>query len=282
MNNFNVNDIISHYTTIETAVEHILFKWNFKVSKLLNSKDPFEYNLKTTGYGGFRSDDEQREKEIDDSARTILDKLNSKLNSTRFTCFCQNSCEIFTDNPCDDYGYARPRMWAEYCNHHTGCCLLLSKSKLKEYLEDNYKDKYLLRNIEYCDSNTLNMNFPHVSTELIRELGERNALLKESDKFDNSIFQKHKDFEQEKELRLVIFCEGENDIFIPIKDIIRGIVVSEQISAFHNEYLMKFTSDNDLKLFTIDWGYGSINIYNIHELNKRMAESIEKSIFTDY
>ncbi len=256
LKSLEIEDIISHYTNINTAVENILFTGCLRVSSLQKTNDPFEYLEIPISYGGtvdiFSHKKEQEQ--IKQFALKSIQTISDSVKRLKIACFCRNDIEeINNGSYFDGFGFSRPRMWAQYGESHKGCCLLFTKKKLIENISKKSLTHYH-REVRYYNSVDLNKMFPHGSYDGIRKLGESEYLKSLKKQFINKyIFTKHSDFENENEYRIVLDTESDEPEYISINNCIFGIVISEKISKFHEKYLKEYSKRNDIPLIIISW-----------------------------
>jgi hypothetical protein len=108
-----------HYTTLETALVHILPSQRLRLSPFSEMRDPREYNRWLPATAGFS------ELSGDVLARAWdrqSDRLNMLLNEFKLLSFT-------TDSECDEgtygRGFARSRLWDAYAQRGSGVCLVL-------------------------------------------------------------------------------------------------------------------------------------------------------------
>ena len=117
-----------HYTSKETALEHILSSGKIRLNLFRNLNDPREskdwnFSVKSP------KDTELTNKIFFDIQR---DATNYVKNRCKVLCMVKDDARI---NPNSiDYmfhrGFSKPRMWAQYGKDHTGVCLIIDREKL--------------------------------------------------------------------------------------------------------------------------------------------------------
>ena len=252
-------DILSHYTKMSIAQNYILDKGTLKFSSMLKQYDPFEYKDIEITYGGMkqRHSTDKEEQKAEESIRAIR-RIN---RSYKIACFCKNkksSSNIIKNY--EYYGFARPRMWAQYSELHKGCCLIFSR----KVIFDNIRMKgfnFFRRGIRYYDSYRLNMMYPNGSYDGIREYGfEKYSKLAIRAYRNNYLFVKHKDFVQENEYRIALQCEKKGNVYIPVKNAIVGIVISDKVKTQDYKGIYEYSTKNKIPLFEISWDYRYIDL----------------------
>ncbi|MEF3306259.1 DUF2971 domain-containing protein [Paenibacillus sp. GYB003] len=124
------NKYLYHYTTNETALEHILTSNELRFSPLIKTNDPKETKDWQFSY---RIDSIDRNKELPDIAHLFKEELQRRC---KVVCFTRDDPRKFVSGQSRilHRGYCRPRMWAQYANNHTGVCLVFDKSKLNDLI----------------------------------------------------------------------------------------------------------------------------------------------------
>ncbi|MDF3027477.1 MAG: hypothetical protein K0S23_1784 [Fluviicola sp.] len=114
---FTDQDTIYHYTSLNIAIEHILFEKQLRFSPRIHSNDPIEFLKSMTGKGGqYRDLEHMLEVEgrtADDSNKISLG-LKEKFNQVKQLCFCRNESLEKTQGQSsfyeEYYGFLKPRM----------------------------------------------------------------------------------------------------------------------------------------------------------------------------
>jgi len=246
---------ICHYSTIETAIQKILFTNKLKFSSVKMVNDPFEYFDITIGYGGklpLNFDNKIRE-EMNRQLLSIMRKSVDKCQNYKIACFCRNEEGANLHHfSYDKLGFAKPRMWTQYGDSHKGCCIVFDKTKLEENIRHQGINIVKSSSIEYLNSYDLFKNYPHGDYSELKKYGYDGYQEKMIENLVNHYFRKHLDFCNENEYRIVIESELE-DQYIIVKNTIKMIVVSDKIDNFFLEYLRNYTKQNRIPIIRIFW-----------------------------
>ena len=238
----NLESTIFHYTSSYVGLEYILNSGLLRLSKLQNTNDPLEYKnlfIIATFWG-----------DMTDDLKSRLYKATKDFDLTRRTqyhvvSFTQNnddSNSLQSDSP-DNLGCSRSRMWSQYGDSHKGIALVFNKNKLIKSIDLVNREYY------HVFHDTVNYNlFNHDGSVSI----EGNKLFEQGfdnykssffkSKFKELFFTKNPDYRDEKEFRIILMPKESDEVFIPIKDSIIGLIIGDR---FPNGLLpsLKFFSE---------------------------------------
>lgn len=233
----NETGSVAHYASLG-KLAHILRDKHIKLGSINSLGDPRESSLDwiyITGYGSGESDDDR--KKLDD-ARKIKEDVGDQLK-----IFCTADVKVLPQGGSlhENAIYGRPRMWSQYGDNSKGFCILLDKQKLTEkLLKITTKPEYLLKgNINYVAW----LSIVQSSAEIAYGDGFDPSRIDVFNTINNNemlksiFFKKNIDWSGEEEFRWLLFNENKDDIFIPISDVIKGVVLG-----------CKFPNDQELEV----------------------------------
>ena len=228
---FNTNEYLYHYTSFNTVLK-ILCTNKLQFSPLTETNDTSEQKPRIK----YNFDIASKSKEKVDEFEKYW-QIRSE--EARLLCFSRDKKSRKKTVEMDIFdvrgrGFALPRMWAQYAENNSGVCLILKKKKLENDIiscfpsaicsdvkyfdwDYNYKieEKFfdeLCKVIEH-NPGTHNMN-PYENQEVIL----------------NTFFSKDKDWESEREYRIVIPDSKEKYLYIEnLDDYLVGIVLGEKM-----------------------------------------------------
>ncbi len=119
--NLESDNLLSHYTSFKTCVEHILPTQNIRFSSVSQVNDPRESREKFSGIT-YKGNRHEHASELMDEYKIARDYY------VKIFCLCERD-----ENQKLDFrgrSYALPNMWAYYGGNHTGVSLLFDKNKL--------------------------------------------------------------------------------------------------------------------------------------------------------
>lgn len=268
---FQDKDIIYHYTTAETAIQHILHTDSLRLSPRLRSNDPIEKKGFSIGGMTTQLDDEKSRalfKRTDGDAKFINDKIDDLVRNAKQLCFCKNYYsrgEFLMDH----YGFLKPRMWNQYGENFRGVCLAYSKSKL---LENNKITHY--GNMRYIDYSTLQNNFDTINHDSLDGKRKNEYIKNVMIRVHETFFQKHKDYRDEREYRFLSFSSNEYE-FINTKDALIGIIFSPNLTNdFNAEQLQFFANKRGADLVYLNWTKNGVHAASEKTWNNLLAGKV--------
>ena len=213
---------IYHYCRLSTAIEHILDKKRLLLAPLTNTNDPRENKSFVFAATYFP----------DDNPGDLL-KSSEKISN-----YLRQDCKLLCFS-LDSYylsGFEYSRMWANYGDRHKGICLELGKN---EFIEENkdYIDAKHFKKVKYKAYNPYTYNDKKtVDYTSLNKLGEEKYLKSKFRKkyLDYLYFTKTKEWESEKELRLVSFSDKKENEYVDIKNSLKKIYLGVD---FNEKYL---------------------------------------------
>ena len=211
---------IYHYCKLTTAIEHILDKKQLLLSPLLNTNDPRE-NKSFAFAGSYYTKDNPGNLIVSNEEISNYLRQDCKL-----VCFSLDSYYLF--------GYEYSRMWANYGDRHKGICLEIDKNGFIQ--ENNLRSKYF-RKIRYKAYNPYTFH-EHKEIDYTEKnrLGQEQYLRKNfrNKHLDYLYFTKTKEWESEKEMRLIYFSDKRENEYVSIKNSLTKIYLGVD---FNDKYL---------------------------------------------
>jgi len=260
-------DLIYHFTNFKTALELILDKNCFKFSTLNNTNDPLEYKKISFHQSWIKKnyDDLSKINEYDEEInRNIKRKL-------KIACFSTNEIPRIMEEDLKEIrkktfpAVYRSRMWSQYADNHEGVCLVFSKSKLIESLQNieningknlfygnmTYQYKFGFNNVEFLDGN---------------EMLDDNALyfrkwLRKN--YSNLLLKKHIDYNTESEFRIIVFDPDNMFDNFAIDYSLYGIICGDKVSELFYPTIKKLTERYNAKCGELFWWNGEPNIIDL-------------------
>ena len=187
-------------------------------------------------------------------------------------CFCTgifNIDEFHKENIQNKrQGFFYPRMWAQYADKSSGCCIIFNANILKT-LFDKLSDKYYLfaGKIKYIDIlniehiyNLQNLIFP------IHEIRDKNGLINFLIRNNNLLFfRKDKDWANENDYRYLIIDKMDNKkdpFFMEIENAIDSIIIGEKYNSDLSDIIKKCKT-RMINLYKINNYLGKYYLENI-------------------
>lgn len=263
---FKSEDSIYHYTKKDTAIRHILYDKQLKLSSRLSSVDPLEKSKPIISFSNYGNDEFLQNTNF--ASKELYEKIKTKIESTRQACFCMNDkskVDMLKKPTAEYYGFLKPRMWDQYADNYEGVCICFSKNKLIEN-----KDVFN-REIEYQDYFNLYSvaSFARINEIELNQLGEEDYLKLIDKEIYKYIFSKHCDYQDEKEYRLI--TNNDKDYYLNIENSIKGIIVSEiNLSNYDLEIFAYLAQQLKIKLLFISWNINKIELESYDDISKKM------------
>ena len=237
--NFNNKDTVFHYCKTKTAIEHILFNREIRLSPRNNSNDPIE-NISFKISESIAITDNNIEARTKKASIELNKNLSKKLGSIKQACFCRNNNSKKGTN--EQYGFLKPRMWDQYGDNYKGVCIAFDKKKLLKNQKIKLKGK-----IKYLTYSDLDRDYLEI---------DRNALDKRGSQYSNELMnyanklllRKHIDYQDEREYRICVFGKNKYE-YINIENSINGlIIIPELINEYTHKSFLKYSRDLKIPL----------------------------------
>jgi len=289
-------DIIFHYTEATTAIDYILFNKRLKLTHVNSSKDPIEkfprYGIFSSWYGNKIQIDELHEQHSE-QINEMIENVEIRTKDYVQVCFCKN--KIQTANfqnfsiQYEGFGFAKPRMWAQYGGNYTGVCIAFSKKKILEKNNNLELIKKGDSDVEYLTYSELSLKTDNVSVNGFSEIGREKYENKMIERIDNELFWKHKDYIDENEYKICTLFKKEQSCLIMynnqishymglnIENCVKAIFVSSYANENQKKTLDKYSKEFDIPLIEIKWKNNGIEAY-YYDRFQELIESIEKKV----
>lgn len=121
-------NLVSHYTSAETAINFILPNKSLKFNELRKTNDPLEYKKSIYIQLGTNMLEVNK-------ALKAMDKLNDYFQSIKSISLTKDFTE--KNKRC----FFNQLMWAHYGKNHTGVCLVFDKSELIRIFKEQYSGR---------------------------------------------------------------------------------------------------------------------------------------------
>lgn len=253
---------VYHYTSSQTAINHILNSGTLLFNTFDNVNDPrenkdWQFDLYTHFSLG---DSLEPSKEF---SRQVSLLLKSKVKMVCFSSDSDEAIEMTADNILSR-GFSKPAMWHHYANKHDGVCLMFDRKKLdaafRRYLAT---DGLLCGFVEYSNSGFLTrlsghpflLNLSGVNSLDLYHCVEpiRKHLFKY---YKDLFFRKLENWSNESEFRWLYFDSSDNTKPIKFDDALVGILVGDMVSQDVIQFIHDYSSKNKTCYLQITWRNG--------------------------
>jgi len=258
-NEFLSEDAIFHYTKKTIAIENILKDYQFKFSSFRKSNDPYEYNMKIFGAGSW-VDGESSEIKVRETQRLGIEYMKDR---AYYLSFCRNN---FDNREEPKYGWENLRMWSQYGENHSGVCLVLSRKKLLDEIENSFLksdfDKFDGK-VDY--QNNLGEYFRRFIMINIEEDDVKNKEPNEivldhiKKHIKDILLTKQTDYENENEYRVILLRKNNTiskEYKFSIRNCIIGIIFGDRFPKVYKPTIDKLCSGNEIFYGKMLWSMG--------------------------
>ena len=203
--------LLAHYTDAAAAFEHILPEQRLRMSPYYTMRDPVESQdiLPMISWTGDPPGAER-------ATWAALADIKTARDAMRVLAFSGDAGDgVGLRDPTFDCSWARPRMWEQYGDNHTGACLLFDRSRLEASLRNEVGDERLfIGDVSYDRQGIAASPVQHVMDERIfDEAKRRQAIADHIDSYRKDFFfLKSDDFETEAEYRIVLKTDDESPV----------------------------------------------------------------------
>ncbi len=253
LSNFiNPDDAIFHYTKKEIAMEYILNNKQLKFGFYHSTNDPHEYKQRLTSAFGCGDINESLYFES-------MHLIDNTIQNTSFLSFCDNS---------NNTGYKKPRMWSQYGQNHSGICLVFSKESLMTTIKNELSKNYLNygENINYKEIDFKPLNIDNDNDKLTVNEIVMNHIKKD---YKNIFFQKHLDYKDEDEFRIVLIQKDENlfsqsplDLLVDISNSLKLIILGDRFPKVYLPTIKDLSTKLNIEYKTLDWEHNQYFLFD--------------------
>lgn len=242
-------ELIAYYTDGAAAFHHILPERRLRLSAFERMHDPRE-NKEWAGsaghlgpYGSAGSLEDVR-KAIEAAPRidlrTVMDQADfARMRHTKLLCLAGDTT---VRSPQEDFhrAYARPRMWEQYADNHTGACLLFNPDELRAIVVPQLEDqgRTWTGNVAYDNTaiQAAGVDAYHLSYNKLLAAGggsiEAGVIAHLEQHHRLLFFTKMEDYREEREVRYVLY-DGKDELFAHVEygDSLRAVVLGVDFPA---------------------------------------------------
>jgi Protein of unknown function (DUF2971) len=249
-----------HYTTSDAAFGHILPASRLRLSSLAKLRDPVENkDWVEQLWTGLSWPDE-------DVMR--FDRLTKRpLTETKIVSFTLDAAAS-NDAPEHARGYARPRMWEQYADNHSGVCLVFERARLTELLMVHLGQFGQAISDEVVYSNKprkghVNARSVNASTLAHEGDGDIEVGLRRHIEVHAAelFFRKLEDWASEHEYRFLALDDEERVVYAPYGDALRAVIIGERFPDWQLAAAARACSIAQVDLRQILWGAFPPGVY---------------------
>ena len=251
------NKLLYHYTKMCVAKDHILKSGTLLLGSFGNMNDPKESKIWEFNLGTNQNRDLGRYNQFELSKR-LSDALK---NNAWLVCFCRDSGPL-TGNHLQDIakrGYAKPRMWAQYAEKHTGVCLVFDRELLGKQIERSCSHTFAIYagNVTYRDRlvvPNLHEGDYFINVDYLEEFGFEEYVRAHLRTYHRRLFfEKMQDWRDEKEFRWVVFSDTSGQIRVNIADSLVGVIFGDSANEQEVEEIIQILLPTKVQMMGIRW-----------------------------
>ena len=240
------DDAIFHYTSVYIALEKIFPDDLLRLNLFKNTNDPYEYKEKNYSMMGMPIP--QKAKDIFHEAYSAVDRIIRM--ESRMLSFCTNrghENEHTVKQPIEKgKGWGKSRMWSQYGDNHRGICLVFSKKAIEAEFEGTI-ETMIPQHIKYTTKPDLSEGILGDALTLkggqLAECGVEDYSYKHVKQYsDYFFFNKHIDYRDESEYRIVVIDPDNKHEHINISKSIRGIICGDKTPDVYTPLIENFTN----------------------------------------
>jgi len=240
-----------HYTTLETAIEKILYSGQLRLGPFAQTNDPREsQNWEIHSTESMRNDP---------SFDQLMKLINEdRLKRCKVLCLTRDDME-HRRLGFGRRGFARARMWAQYAGNHRGICLIFDAAKLDAIINRTLGDKGKIYKgiVEYTDSISGVTEASTFSLEGDCEAKIETIVKKHIDQYANTMFfNKNRDWKDETEYRYVFYSDDSQYQFIKIANVLKGLVLGVDFPQAYYPVIAYFKEKYCLEVRCMSWNQG--------------------------
>jgi hypothetical protein len=258
--------LLAHYTDATAAFEHIVPEGRLRMSPYHTMRDPVESQdlLLAMSWSGDQPDPER-------ATWAALADIKTARDAMRVLAFSGDAGDgAGLRDPTFDCAWARPRMWEQYGDDHTGACLLFDRGRLEASLRNELgEDRLYLGDVRYDREGIAASPALHLmDARIFDETQRQQAVADHIDRHrDDLFFLKSDDFETEAEYRAVLKTDDESPVgyttddqgyaYVGYGDALVVVVVGRHFPLWQKPGARELCDRAGAKLLRMWWERGS-------------------------
>lgn len=250
-----------HYTSTDTALNHILKSGTLKFNSYGLVNDPRE-NKEWDISPFVRADLNFSLEQYNEKSREISNmfKANAKL-----VCFSRDKDEAigkWQPEALFDRGFAKPSMWHHYGDKHCGLCLMFDRNKLhKAFVQKLETNRLQSGRVTYSNEGKVPslVNDPFVInlTACNNDANYLSTIQEHLDIWFPKLFlRKLTDWANEDEYRWVYLDSDPDPRYVDFEDALEAIVIGENVPKTHYEDILRYCVKYHADVANLNWHNG--------------------------
>jgi hypothetical protein len=251
-----------HYTSLETALGHIIPSKSLQFSRLGQLNDPREYRDWSFDFGTTEGRDLGETFDIPRIANSWIRSRVAVACLSRDVTDLRDTKDDFARNGYER-GHSRPRMWAQYANNYRGVCLIFERSALSQAIQRFAKQHHLsLKQGEVVYRNRKPVRSFFASDCMLIDYDRYSRAGAESymrwhlsQFFDELILTKQEDWADEREYRFALVGNLPDTVRVPLAQSLVGAALGDKSDSKIDD-LRKACWGSGMSLAIMSWQNG--------------------------
>ena len=267
---FEKDKTLYHYTKFDTALNHILSDFKLRLSPITTAYDPMESEKPTPSFSYYGNHDQIENIKIKYDIPELIKSVSEYYKQLRHLCLCKNSNETINGihttpfEPIEHFGFAKPRMWDQYGDKYTGICFAISRQRLIQYLDSNYK----VLEVKYTRNNLLKANLGTLGINLnqVEELGQEKYLNLKYELELQKISEKHIDYRDENECKIVVASIKKYE-YVDIRHSLQAVFCTNKLDYNSKVKIHEVLSKYEVPLIEVNFSREGVNIKQFNKID---------------
>jgi hypothetical protein len=253
---------VYHYTTRDVALAKILASSRLRISPFLSTNDPREakeWEFDLVWEGNLKPPD------LDEHSNIKQTATARAKNRVKLLCTSSDEPDTIKRDRFDllARGCARPRMWAQYGENHSGICLVLTRDKLHGAILQQLHGNTSVHAgpVEYSNNAATDSGAFSLNYNRIVEIG-LDAVLDEHLQAHHRhlFFEKGTDWAAEREYRWVLHSDVPGPEFVDRTGCVAGIIMGSEFPLVYQPSLRPLCVRHAALLAQMCWRNGQPGI----------------------
>jgi hypothetical protein len=248
--------LLYHYTSMRVAREHIIPSRTLRMGNFRRTNDPkesknWEFNLGTNQQGDMLKYNQ---------AQLSRQLSNAFKDHAQVLCLSRDTGPLTGDHLREiaQRGFAKPRMWAQYAERHTGVCLAFDRKQLDRAVAKASEKAFAVYcgNITYRD----HLVVPGwegdyvINVDELERRGFDRYWRDHIETFKNRLlFEKMQDWKDEREFRYVAFLDDPGDVFVDITEALVGVFFADGADDREVDALIELLLPTKVQMMGLKW-----------------------------
>lgn len=250
-----------HYTTTDTALNHILKKRTLKFNSFSKVNDPREskeWDISPFVRMGLNLELDQ----YDAISREVSDILKA---NAKIVCFSRDKNEAIGEWQPEallDRGFSKPSMWHHYGGKHNGLCLMFDRNKLNNaFIKRLDQSRLVSGEVNYSNEGILPRLGDDPFVMNLTSVGSTTSCLcaiqAHLNRWFSALFlRKLTDWASEDEYRWIYLDTNPKPIYIDFEDSLEAIVIGEHVPHAHSEDILRYCVKYHAEVANLNWHNG--------------------------